>query len=154
MKKIITLFALGMVLISCDSSPKKKFIGTWKVTYENFELNSYKNQDTVFSYDIDYTNPGEKRAKEIKYYRHEADSVLVHWTVRSGSNRKSTDPNGKWYVNQDTLVYEFSFGAQKMVYKMAYKFSGKNYEATVKSDFDRDGANDDIYTFEAKPVKE
>ena len=41
--------------------------GKWKTVYFKWELPTYQNKDTLIEYDVDFTNPGEERAKATTF---------------------------------------------------------------------------------------
>jgi hypothetical protein len=149
-KKIGCILFLVLTLSSCASEEEKitrYMIGKWKTVYYKWELPTFQKKDTLIEYDVDYTNPGEERAKVTSFYNYKSDGSFETWQ-RNKSGASSSKESAKWHVTVDSLFHTYSRGNKSKTLSFGLQQIEDGFSVRAVFDQDKDGEKDDVYYME------
>lgn len=144
-KKLIYILLISCTAAACNSREKevktfpKKIVGRWVQDKQMLVINAFsekEKKDTTVGQEADY------KPAEIEFGSEGTYLLLIK---DFNDDIKLRQP-GRWEFSFDTLLYK-DLNTDTIIYTHIVKtITDSTMEMNLRTDFDRDGNNDDSYT--------
>ncbi|MBU3011648.1 hypothetical protein KO506_09560 [Polaribacter vadi] len=150
LKYIFFISCFGILIVACtkEKTLQEYMIDSWQTTYLKIEMPTYEKSDSLEVFEDKFDNNPELIAQS----KYNADGTFNAWFINK-ENKRISDSEGKWHVENDSLFVEFFYVGRNM--KISYHITKTNEGFIGKSNFDwdNDGEFDDALTMKTKRIK-
>ncbi|QTE24160.1 hypothetical protein [Polaribacter cellanae] len=145
------LIVFGMLFVACKKeNPLKKYMAkSWQTTYLKLEMPTYQKSDSLEIYEDKFDDDPEILAQS----KYNLDGTFSAWFMNK-KGEKTSNSNGKWRVENDSLFVEFFYIDREMKVSYHITKTKEGFLAKSKYDWDKDGDFDDLLTMKTKQIKE